>query len=185
MASGRINITSLTSKIENKLSETFGSLENGLHWINYSIDFNFFINREILNLKKISLIEVEEQIKNVMLTEDGFAHVFTQNDYQIHRLPPGIHERQILKTYFNGRSGDVIGIPKPFFVHDDENSTTHMTGYSYDRTVPLILTGSYFKKKIIAKTIDIIDLAPTLTFLTGTIPPSSSEGKILTEALKE
>ena len=95
-----------------------------------------------------------------------------------------MHERQILKTYYDGRSGDVIAIPKPFFVHDDENSTTHMTGYSYDRTVPLILTGAPFKHGIIPKMVDIIDIAPTLTFLSGTIPPSSSEGKVLTEAFQ-
>jgi predicted AlkP superfamily pyrophosphatase or phosphodiesterase len=57
-----------------------------------------------------------------------------------------------------------------------------MTGYSYDRTVPLILSGSAFKKGIIPKMVNVIDIAPTLTILTGTIPPAASEGKVLTEA---
>ncbi|MBC7712816.1 MAG: hypothetical protein H7177_05730, partial [Rhizobacter sp.] len=114
--------------------------------------------------------------------EEAFAHVFTHNDYDRKILPPGMHEKQILQTYYAGRSGDVIAIPKPFFVNDDVNQTTHMTGYSYDRTVPLILTGTAFKKEIFPKIVNIVDIAPTLTFLTGTIPPSLSEGRVLTEA---
>ena len=95
-----------------------------------------------------------------------------------------MHERQILKTYFSGRSGDVIAIPKPFFTQTDTNSTTHMTGYSYDKTVPLIITGSAFKAGTIPKIVEVVDLASTLTFISGTIPPSSSEGRVLTEAFK-
>ena len=130
------------------------------------------------------MAEAEAVVKKVLQNEEAFAQVFTHSDYDSRILPTGMHERQILKTYFAGRSGDVIGIPKPFYVQEDDNSTTHMTGYSYDRTVPLIIAGANFKHGVIPKIVEVVDLAPTLSIITGTIPPSSSEGRILTEAFK-
>lgn len=184
MASGRISVQGIEDKIEKQLNLKFGEIKKDSKWITYSIDFNFFINREAILSKKLNISEVENEIKKILDLESGFAHVFTKTDYDKRILPPGMHERQILNTYYKDRSGDVIAIPKPFFVHDDVNTTTHMTGYSYDRTVPLILTGEMFKTSIIPKIVDVIDIAPTLTFLTGTIPPSTSEGRVLIEAFK-
>lgn len=184
MNAGRVDVKDLTSKVEATLTSKFGKVEADKKWITYVIDLNFYINREIITAKKINLIDVENEIKKVLQSEDGFAHVFTHSDYDKRILPPGMHERQILKTYYNGRSGDVIAIPKPFFINGDDNTTTHMTGYTYDRTVPLIITGQAFKAEIFPKIVDVIDIAPTLTFLTGTIPPSLSEGRVLTEAFK-
>ena len=184
MASGRVDVNSLQAKMETQLTSKFGKIDSGKNWITYSIDFNFYINRDVIKSKKLNIAEVENEIKKVLQTEEGLAYVFTQTDYTNRILPPGMHERQILKTYFNGRSGDVVAIPKPFFANNDDNSTTHMTGYSYDKTIPLIIMGSAFKPGIIPKIVDAIDIAPTLTFLSGTIPPSSSEGRVLTEAFK-
>ena len=182
MNSGRVDLAALSQKIEDHLNLKFGKLAAGKNWINYNIDFNYYINRDILNSKKLNSAEVELEIKSLLKQEDAFAQVFTHTDYIEKKLPPQMHERQILKTYFEGRSGDVIAIPKPFFVHGDENTTTHMTGYAYDRMVPLILTGAVFKRATIPRIVEVIDIAPTLTMLTGTIPPSSSEGRVLTEA---
>ena len=184
MASARVDVGALQEKMETRLTEKYGKIDSGTNWITYSIDFNFFINRNAITSKKLEIAEVELEIKKTLQLEEGFAFVFTHSEYEKRILPPGMHERQILKTYYNGRSGDVIAIPKPFFVNGDDNTTTHMTGYSYDRTVPLILTGEAFKEGVIPKIVDVVDIAPTLTILTGTIPPSSSEGRVLTEAFK-
>ncbi|MGZ3808419.1 MAG: alkaline phosphatase family protein, partial [Bacteriovorax sp.] len=185
MSSGRVDIGNLQGKIEEHLNQKFGKIDaSKKEWITYSIDFNFFINREAISSKKLNIAEVESEIKKVLQSEEGFAHVFTHTEYEHKLLPPGMFDRQIVKTYYNGRSGDVIAIPKPFFVHGDDNTTTHMTSYSYDRTVPLIIAGSAFKHGLIPKMVEVVDLAPTLTLLTGTIPPSSSEGRVLTEAFK-
>jgi predicted AlkP superfamily pyrophosphatase or phosphodiesterase len=184
MNSGRVDTVALKTKIEDSLSKKFGKVDGNPGWITYNMDFNYYINREVIRSKKINISEVELEIKKILQNEEAFAQVFTHSDYENKMLPTGMYERQILHTYFNGRSGDVIGIVKPFFVHEDGNSTTHMTGYSYDRTVPLILTGNAFKRGIIPRIVDVIDIAPTLTLLTGTIPPSSSEGRVLTEAIK-
>jgi predicted AlkP superfamily pyrophosphatase or phosphodiesterase len=57
-----------------------------------------------------------------------------------------------------------------------------MSGYSYDRYVPIIFAGKPFKAGLYAGG-HVVDIAPTLAFLLGIIPPSSSEGSILEKSL--
>ena len=62
-------------------------------------------------------------------------------------------------------------------------TVTHQTGYNYDRMVPVILSGFKIKRGVHAQKAEVVDIAPTLSFLTGTIAPSMSEGRVLSEAL--
>ncbi|OFZ80571.1 MAG: hypothetical protein A2603_15315 [Bdellovibrionales bacterium RIFOXYD1_FULL_55_31] len=94
-----------------------------------------------------------------------------------------MHERQILHTYYPGRSGDVVAIPRPYFMPEDEGPVVHLTGYTYDRTVPIILAGALFRPGIYANRAEVIDIAPTLSFVSSVLPPSLSEGRVLSEAL--
>ena len=73
-------------------------------------------------------------------------------------------------------------IPLPFYM-SKYATVTHQTGYTYDRTVPVILSGFHIKKGVHAEKAEVIDIAPTLSFLTGTIAPSMSEGRVLSEAI--
>jgi predicted AlkP superfamily pyrophosphatase or phosphodiesterase len=181
---GRINKQQTIDLIEKHLNEIFGKTENQ-NWIVYDVDLNFYLNQKILSAKKLEQSKVEDEVKKVLIKVNGIYKVFSKTDVEKRTVPYGMHEKQIYKTYYPGRSGDVVGITKPFFTESDDNVTTHMTGYSYDRTVPLILFGKPFKKGIIPKIVEVVDLAPTLTILTGTVPPSSNEGRVLTEAFKD
>jgi predicted AlkP superfamily pyrophosphatase or phosphodiesterase len=93
-------------------------------------------------------------------------------------------ENEINKTYFIGRSGHVVGIQKPFYVNDTKGSANHMTGYTYDRTVPIILSGFGIKNGIYSGSAAVVDIAPTISFLLGVLPPALSEGHVLSQALK-
>ena len=181
---GRIDEKALAEKIGEKLSSEVGKLPSDQKWIVYAHDFNFSLNHAAMSAKNYSLERVEEIAKNEILKEPGAAFVVTGVDYANHKLPPGMHERQINHTYFPGRSGDLILIPKPGYMLDHEDTVTHLTGYSYDRTVPLIFFGSPFKAGIYATRGEVIDIAPTLSFVSGIIPPSLSEGRVLSEILK-
>jgi hypothetical protein len=91
--------------------------------------------------------------------------------------------RQMELSYFPGRSGDLILIPKPFYITGG-GGTDHLSSYTYDRMVPLILAGFGVKKGVYANTPNIVDIAPTLSFLSGVMPPALSEGRVLSEALQ-
>jgi predicted AlkP superfamily pyrophosphatase or phosphodiesterase len=178
---GAIDQAELKVKLENKLREKFGS-PGKTDWIPYAVDFNFWISRDALKERKISLEIVSREVKRLLLQEKAFAYAFTAEDVALRQLPPGLHERRILKTYVPGRSGDVIGIGRPFYYVKEHNSN-HMADYSYDETVPLIIAGAGVKSGKFATKADIVDIAPTLSLLLGVVAPTLSEGRVLSEAL--
>ncbi|MDB5037283.1 MAG: hypothetical protein JWQ35_811 [Bacteriovoracaceae bacterium] len=179
--SGVIDDAEITKELEERLNKKFGNALNE-SWITMHYDFNFFLNRKTLKDRKVSATRIEDEIKSYLLSIHGVSYVVTKTEIEQKKLPPGMFERKIEKTYFPGRAGDVIAIFKPFFIEHGA-ATTHLSGYSYDRTVPIILYGKNIRSGVYARQIDVVDLAPTLSFLVGTIPPSLSEGHLITEAI--
>jgi hypothetical protein len=59
-----------------------------------------------------------------------------------------------------------------------------MTGYAYDRTVPILFSGHGIKPGVYADKAEVVDIAPTLSFMLGVLPPALCEGKVLKSALK-
>jgi predicted AlkP superfamily pyrophosphatase or phosphodiesterase len=78
----------------------------------------------------------------------------------------------------------VIAIQKPFYINEAKKDANHMTGYVYDRTVPIIFSGFGVKNGLFATPAEVVDIAPTISFLLGVLPPALSEGHVLTSALK-
>nr|MDH4466517.1 alkaline phosphatase family protein [Bacteriovoracaceae bacterium] len=182
MNAGRISEKKLEEEIETSLNKKFGTPKKG-SYLAYQIDLNFYFDRKILSEQGASLADAEAEAKSIIQKTKGIAFVFTSSDYAKRILPPGIHTKQILNTYIADRSGDVIAIPLPFYFVDG-NTVTHMTGYSYDRSVPLILAGKRIKPGLYGTPSKVVDIAPTLSFLFGTLPPALSEGRILNEIIK-
>lgn len=92
--------------------------------------------------------------------------------------------------YFPGRSGDLLIVPKPYWLvswspagKTRDFGTGHGTPYYYDQHVPILLMGwgighgEYFGRVTPA------DIAPTLAALTG-VTLSSHDGRVLAEALR-
>ncbi len=182
---GRIVDAELSAKINQRLNEKLGKPIGAQDWVSFNEDLNVFIHREALKASQRSLSEVADVVKAEMLQFPGIAHAFTAKDVEQRTLPPGLHQHQILNTYFAGRSGDVIGIPRPFFLSHGGDTVGHMTGYSYDRTVPLVITGPRIKKGHYSQIVRVNDLAPTLSSLTGVLAPALNEGRVLHEVIKE
>jgi predicted AlkP superfamily pyrophosphatase or phosphodiesterase len=182
---GMIRPSKLDAKIDRALIERFGEphVEGKLKWIAPSIDLNFYVNRHAVADRKVELATVEAAIKEALLASPGIAHAVTAAEYELRRLPPGQHGEQLDHTYFRGRSGDVIGILKPYWMSDEYDEVAHMTGYNYDRRVPLAIAGPGIRPGLQPGRARVIDLAPTLSHLLAVLPPSLSEGRVLTEAL--
>jgi predicted AlkP superfamily pyrophosphatase or phosphodiesterase len=180
---GRIDEEALRKDMEKMLKRKFGSIKSS-QWITGVRDLNFYLDQTALKKNKDLREKIEAEMKVFLLEKPEFAHVFSRTDVEKNQLPPGQFRRQIEKTYFRGRSGDVVGIPKPFFINTSKNTADHMTGYSYDRTVPLLFSGFGIQKGTHASKAEVVDIAPTLSFLLGIVPPALSEGKVLESALQ-
>ncbi len=179
---GHVDEGELTKNLETALKDKFGEPAGG-RWLAGSLDFNIKFSTKAFEGSKTTKTAAEDFVRDYLLEKvPGVAFAFTATDYAARKLPPGLFEKQILKTYVPGRSGDVVGILKPFFAAA-ENPVDHMTGYSYDRTVPLIMAGAHIHPGLYATPANTVDVAPTLSFLLGLIPPSQAEGRILEEIL--
>lgn len=181
---GRIDEKKLLGGVNDLLVNHFGKLPSDEKWMPFSDDLSFYLNHAALDLKgEKARFEAEELVRKFLQKLPGAAHVVTATDALLKRVPPGELGRKFLLSYFPGRSGDIIVIPRSGWMSSTDY-VTHMTAYSYDRYVPLILTGRSFKSGRYAQSAKVTDLAPTLSFLLGIVPPSLSEGRVLSEALR-
>ena len=181
--SGYINQEAISGEIERFLVKKYGKPSS--KWLLEPSELNFYINQDVIKEKGLDLIQVRDEAAKYIATRKDvlkeISEVFSGTDVRRRTLPQEQHEKQILRTYFEGRSGDIIMIPKPNYILV-YGSTTHLSGYAYDRYVPLILVGKPFKSGLYAGG-NVVDIAPTLSFLMGIIPPSNSEGAILEKSL--
>ena len=168
--------------LEDSLTQVFGKPKGG-KWIEAESEFQFYFNEAALIDKKLKKSDVFQIARARLLKERFIDEVWSRDEILSERkLPPGelgvIADRTI-----TNRSGDLIPIFKPYF-YSDSYLYTHMTHYSYDRYVPLVFMGSRFKPGTYPQIVRVIDIAPTLSSLLHLIPPSQSEGRVLTEILR-
>jgi predicted AlkP superfamily pyrophosphatase or phosphodiesterase len=84
-------------------------------------------------------------------------------------------------SYFPGRSGDLIIVPRENWIMSS-SATTHGTLYSYDQRVPVIVFGRGVKRGAYTQEASPADLMPTLTAVAGLETPPT-DGRILRAAL--
>lgn len=181
---GRIDENLLLDRVNEKLNQKFGTPPKGQKWAPYINDFNLYLNHPALDAKsEKARFEAEEVARKVIQETEGLAAIVTATDVSKKNVPPADLGRRVLNTYYPGRSGDVVLIPRANWINATDTAT-HLTGYAYDRTVPIIFMGRPFKSGRYAQTAKVIDIAPTLSFILGVTPPSLSEGRVLSEALR-
>lgn len=91
--------------------------------------------------------------------------------------------------FFQPRSGDLLIVPKPYWIWDysqpgqpSRGGTSHGTPYYYDQRVPVILMGSGIRPGKYFGPATPADIAPTLAALCG-ITLSTRDSRVLSEAL--
>lgn len=182
---GYIDQSAINNEMEDFLKRKYGKVTSP--WMLEPSELNFYFNKKMIEEKELDLSLIRDEVtKHINLRKDlqnGISEIFSGHDVRRRTLPQEQHEKQILRTYFEGRSGDIVMIPKPNFILA-YGATTHMSGYSYDRFVPIIFSGKPFKNGLYAGG-EVVDIAPTLAFLMGIIPPTNSEGYILEKALQK
>jgi len=89
--------------------------------------------------------------------------------------------RAAARSYFDGRSGDLVLLPRAYWI-TSSSTTTHGTGHRYDTRVPVILFGHGIRPGQYLQPASPIDIAPTLAFLSS-VTLSDPMGRVLIEAL--
>ncbi|RYZ60558.1 MAG: alkaline phosphatase family protein, partial [Proteobacteria bacterium] len=184
---GRVDETKLLAMAEDFLKKTYGKAHKD-NWLWGVSEFNFYLNMNNIEAAKLDRDDVEQKLSQFFRKQipglEGIQEAFSGSDVRARTLPPKLWENEILQTYVRGRSGDVVLIPKANYIVPGATAT-HLSGYAYDRMVPLILAGPQIKAGVYGQKAAVIDIAPTLSFFTGTTAPSGSEGRVLSEILSD
>ncbi len=94
------------------------------------------------------------------------------------------YQPSLRRSYFPGRSGDVLFLLRPFAVLDeDESGTSHGLPYSYDAQVPLLLYGRGVRPGTYSQRIQAADVAPTAAMLMEMGGLAGAEGVARSEAI--
>ena len=133
--------------------------------------------------------QATDEVLRAIKAVPGVAAAFFAEQLQSHAAAGDRDARAALLSYYPGRSGDLIVMPKPywFFVTADGSpqpgsATSHGTMYGYDQQVPLILFGKGIRPGEYTRPATPADIAPTLAYLCG-VTLAHADGDVLAEAL--
>ncbi len=174
---GRINRRDVIAHVNNKLESIFGPGEYAVGMTH--IEFYFapgVYNRVLENPKALAaVIGALEQYS-------GIERVYRGEELQTGPFSDKLTQ-QVARSYYRGRSGDLVIIPKPYW-YTWIRAADHGTGYDYDTRVPLVLSGPGIISGLYSSIAAPEDIAPTLAFLAG-ITLARPDGQVLIEALTD
>lgn len=173
---GRVNVGGLRDRLQQELVAMFG---DGKHVANaYYTDIYFAPGvYERLRADQTRL----DRIKALVAAWPGVDAVFEAEELQHTRPTADRRLRAAALSYFRGRSGDLVIVPRPYWITVAEG-TTHGSAAAYDQRVPLMLMGPGIARGTYHSETTPADIAPTLAFLAG-ITLADADGRVLREAL--
>lgn len=143
-----------------------------------------YLKADALRKQDVSLQDARRLAGEVALRQPGVAGFYTADGDCSHS---GNWRRAFENSFHESRSGDVMLSYEPETVEDfgAGRGVSYGSLYNYDTRVPVLLYGPQFAKKQIERTIETVDLAPTIARAAGLSLPSSASGEVLVEAYAE
>lgn len=169
---GRVDTGGLGKAIDAVLTREIGPGAYRTRVLNNDIYFN-----DGVYLKLTQHPAAMEAVLDAVRKADGIARVYRKEQLS----PTDPLTRQMFFSHFEGRSGDIKIVTRPYWI-TSTSTTTHGTGNRYDTHVPVVLFGYGIKKGEYLELAAPIDVAPTLAFLTGVTLPNAM-GRVLSEAI--
>jgi arylsulfatase A-like enzyme len=130
-----------------------------------------------------------DEVRRAIEAVPGVAAAYFGERLDSHAAAGDRDARAALLSYYPGRSGDLIVMPRPywFFVSADGSAqpgsaSSHGTPYGYDQQVPIVLFGHGIEPGEYTRAVTPADIAPTLAHLCG-VTLANADGEVLTEAL--
>ena len=145
------------------------------------------MNRELISEQGLDQGVVEQAVADVITQFDGVALAVSSSALREGRTPDLPIMQSVLRNFSPSRSGDIFLVFEPNrFINDFDGLTvasTHGSPWRYDTYVPLIFAGAGMPAQRLARSVQTVDVAPTLSILIGAKPPSGSVGAPLREII--
>jgi predicted AlkP superfamily pyrophosphatase or phosphodiesterase len=127
-------------------------------------------------------------VLDAALTQPGVADVFRAEQVQNRPATQSPTLSAMANSYFQGRSGDLFIVPKPYWLMDRSSpgkrryGAGHGVPYNYDQHVPVLFMGFGIRHGEYFDAVTPADIAPTLAALCG-ITLATRDGHVLADAL--
>jgi hypothetical protein len=130
----------------------------------------------------------EKAVVEELMKFDGVALAVSSTALREGNLPNTRITQAVLRNFNPRRSGDIFVVFDPHcFINDFDGLTvtvTHGSPWRYDTFVPVVFAGGKLTARRVYRTIETVDIAPTLSAIVGAKPPSGSPSAPLQEVLQ-
>lgn len=149
-------------------------------------NYQAHLNYPIIESNKIDEIKLKDAIVRELQKHPAISFAVDLERIGMYSVPSLLKER-IVNGYHNKRSGAVQYILNPQWYSGKQNSpgTTHGSWNSYDSHIPFVMMGWGVKHGKSYKTVNMTDIAPTLSSLLKIEAPNGSIGQAQTESFSE
>jgi predicted AlkP superfamily pyrophosphatase or phosphodiesterase len=144
-----------------------------------------YLNREVIVEKGLDLAEVEQAVANELMHFDGVSLAVSSSALRSGNVPNTPLMQSVLNNYNPSRSGDIYIVFEPNrFIADFgglQVAATHGSPWRYDTYVPIIFAGTGIAAQRVNRMVNTVSIAPTLSQLVGTKPPTGAFSQLLYE----
>ncbi len=175
MSTGTFNPESSVALLKSFLNIKYGEGE----WIQSFNHQQIFLDRELVEKRKINLQDMQTVIARFMNQFEGIAYAKAAFEIETDNFLGGPLEA-FQNNFHIKRSGDILiryedgWLPKEKYKQID---------YTDSNQVPLVWFGAGIKKGTTLKHTSATDVVPTIAALLGIAPPNSSTGAVIEEVL--
>jgi len=157
-------------------------------WIDNFDGNQVYLNKATIDEKKLLLPAIQQEVADFLMTQKGVYLALSAHDLQTQTYEEGLR-KTMQNGYYPKRSGDVllsyksgtIINPNSRMPVEKVKGTVHGSGYSYDTHVPLLWMGSGIPNGESVRSVNPIDIAPSLAMFLNLRLPSAVQGKPLNE----
>jgi predicted AlkP superfamily pyrophosphatase or phosphodiesterase len=147
-----------------------------------------YLNRQEIRRQGLDQLEVEQAVADEISKFDGVTLALPSSALASGKVPDTPITRLILNNYNPQRSGDIYLVFDPNrFINDFDGltvATTHGSPWRYDTFVPIMFAGKGISAKRVSRTVETVDIAPTLSLMVGAKLPSGAIGSPLPEVVQ-
>jgi len=147
-----------------------------------------YLDRDLIKQRGLDQADVERAVADVIMQFDGVALAVSSSALREGRTPDFPIMQSVLRNFSPARSGDIFLVFEPNrFINEFDGLTvasSHGSPWRYDTYVPLIFAGAGMRAQRVVRSVQTVDVAPTLSLLIGAKLPSGSVGAPLVEVLQ-
>ncbi len=184
-SSGTFNAMQFKVLISGFLGAQYGDGD----WVSEYRNRQIYLNRRLIFEKGLSLEEIQNKVATFALQFGGIAQAIPSLTLQSNYYGKGILHK-IQNSFYPKHSGDVVINLLPGWIELEDEDAEWITSasgspYEYDIHVPLLWYGSDIAQSALHRTIDMIDVAPTICEILGIAHTNACEGLTINELITQ